>query len=135
MTAPPGLPGGGRPVPLVVSVTEAARMLGISRTLAYELVRRRQLPSMRLAGRLRILLEDVEGLIDGREVGCSGDEPLPDGNKEHAEPAPGQVPSPPCRRPDDADPNPGVPIQLTLFEPSSPRLMDIASNRPNPSPS
>ena len=38
--------------PLVMSVTEAAEVLGISRGLAYELVRTRQLPSVRLGRRL-----------------------------------------------------------------------------------
>ena len=37
---------------LVVSVTEAAELLGISRGLAYELARAGQLPSLRLGRRL-----------------------------------------------------------------------------------
>jgi excisionase family DNA binding protein len=37
---------------LVVSVTEAAELLGISRGLAYELARSGQLPSLRLGRRL-----------------------------------------------------------------------------------
>jgi excisionase family DNA binding protein len=37
---------------LVVSVTEAAQLLGISRGLAYELARAGQLPSLRLGRRL-----------------------------------------------------------------------------------
>jgi excisionase family DNA binding protein len=38
--------------PLVMSVTEAAEVLGISRGLAYELARTRRLPSVRLGRRL-----------------------------------------------------------------------------------
>jgi excisionase family DNA binding protein len=37
---------------LVVSVTEAAELLGISRGLAYELARTGELPSLRLGRRL-----------------------------------------------------------------------------------
>ena len=40
--------------PLVYSVAEAARLLGISRALAYSLVRQRQLPSIQLGRRLVI---------------------------------------------------------------------------------
>lgn len=39
---------------LTVSVEEAARMLGISRTFAYALVRREELPSVQLGRRLVI---------------------------------------------------------------------------------
>ena len=44
-------PGGARRAegdPLVMSVAEAARLLGISKTLAYALVARQELPSLRL---------------------------------------------------------------------------------------
>src|SRR3989442_11704609 len=50
-------PGGARRAegdPLVMSVVEAARLLGISKTLAYNLVARQELPSLRLGGRGRI---------------------------------------------------------------------------------
>jgi excisionase family DNA binding protein len=50
--------------PLAVSVPQAAIMLGISRALAYELVARGDLPSLRLGRRLvvprRALVELVE---------------------------------------------------------------------------
>jgi len=49
---------------LVVTVTEAAELLGISRGLAYELARAGQLPSLRLGRRLVVphaaLLEWLE---------------------------------------------------------------------------
>jgi excisionase family DNA binding protein len=38
--------------PLVLTVTAAARLLGISRALAYELVARGEIPSLRLGRRL-----------------------------------------------------------------------------------
>ena len=37
---------------MVVSVREAASLLGISKDLAYDLVRRDELPSIRLGGRV-----------------------------------------------------------------------------------
>lgn len=43
-----------RPEPLVLSVVEAAGMLGISKDLAYELVARGELPSLRLGRRIVI---------------------------------------------------------------------------------
>jgi excisionase family DNA binding protein len=90
MTARPGGPGGDRPASLVVSVTEAAGMLGISRTLAYDLVGRRRLPSMRLAGQIRILRRDVERLVEGREGSGPDDVPLTEATSSRANPLPGQ---------------------------------------------
>jgi excisionase family DNA binding protein len=40
---------------LVLSVAEAAELLGISRTLAYDLVARNELPALRLGGRIVVL--------------------------------------------------------------------------------
>ena len=54
-----------RPERLVLSVTEAAEMLGISRTLAYELVARQELPALRLGGRIVILLRPLQRLLNG----------------------------------------------------------------------
>lgn len=51
---------------LVLSVAEAAEMLGISRTLAYELVARHELPALRLGGRIVILRRPLERLLDGQ---------------------------------------------------------------------
>jgi excisionase family DNA binding protein len=42
------------PEPLVLSVREAAALLGISKDLAYELVARGELPALRLGGRIVI---------------------------------------------------------------------------------
>ena len=45
---PPGGARRGDGDPLVMSVADAARLLGISKTLAYDLVARQELPSLRL---------------------------------------------------------------------------------------
>jgi excisionase family DNA binding protein len=50
---------------LVLSVPEAARMLSISRRLAYDLVARGELPALRLGGRIVILRRPLERLLDG----------------------------------------------------------------------
>lgn len=52
---------------LVVSVEEAAELLGISRGLAYELVRRGELPALRLGRRLVVPRRRLLALIDGDE--------------------------------------------------------------------
>jgi excisionase family DNA binding protein len=49
---------------LVLSVTEAAGMLGISRGLAYELVARGELPSLRLGRRIVVPRRALEALLD-----------------------------------------------------------------------
>lgn len=49
----------------VLSVTEAAAWLGISRTLAYELVARGELPSLRLGRRVLIPRRPLERLVEG----------------------------------------------------------------------
>jgi len=46
--------GSDRLEPLVLSVPEAARLLGVSRNLAYELVREGRLPHVRLGRRVLI---------------------------------------------------------------------------------
>lgn len=51
-------------VSLVVSVEEAAGLLGISRGLAYELVRRGELPSIRLGRRLVVPRRKLLELVD-----------------------------------------------------------------------
>jgi len=49
---------------LVLSVSEAALMLGISRTLAYELVARHQLPFLRLGRRIVVPRRALEHLLE-----------------------------------------------------------------------
>lgn len=48
---------------LTVTVTEAAEILGVSRTSAYELVRAGTLPSVRLGRRILIRRTTVEELV------------------------------------------------------------------------
>ena len=50
---------------LVVSVPEAARLLGISRTHAYELIARGELPSIRLGRRILVPLRPLMRLLEG----------------------------------------------------------------------
>jgi excisionase family DNA binding protein len=50
---------------LAVSVTEAAGMLGISRTLAYELIHRGELPVIQLGRRLVVPIVALEALVNG----------------------------------------------------------------------
>ncbi|MHB1445425.1 MAG: helix-turn-helix domain-containing protein [Acidimicrobiales bacterium] len=62
------LTGPERPVApeaLTVSVEEAARILGISRALAYELARRRELPVLRLGRRLVVPAARLRQMVDG----------------------------------------------------------------------
>lgn len=50
--------------PVVYSVTETAQLLGISRTHAYELVARGEIPSIRLGQRIVMAHRTIERLID-----------------------------------------------------------------------
>ena len=50
---------------LVLTVTEAAAALGISRAHAYELVARGELPSLRLGRRIVVPRRCLERLVDG----------------------------------------------------------------------
>ena len=54
---------GSRPEALTVSVEHAAAQLGIGRSLAYELVRRGELPSIALGGRRVVPKAAVERLL------------------------------------------------------------------------
>lgn len=69
--------------PLTITVEDAARLLGISRGLAYEAARRGDLPVIRLGRRLLVprqrLLEFV-GAPETREAGFPASEPLADEN-------------------------------------------------------
>ncbi len=50
---------------LTLTVEEAAGLLGISRNLAYELVARKELPSVRLGRRLVVPRQALVRLLDG----------------------------------------------------------------------
>jgi excisionase family DNA binding protein len=60
---------------MVLSVTEAAEVLGISRSLAYDLVARGELPARRFGGRIVVLLRPLQRLLDGEPVGDASDPP------------------------------------------------------------
>ena len=49
---------------LTLTVEEAARLLGISRALGYELVARGQLPSVRLGRRIVVPRRALDALLD-----------------------------------------------------------------------
>lgn len=56
---------------LTLSVEEAAQMLGISRALAYELVRRGDLPRLKLGRRIVVPRRALEKLVAAAEPGGS----------------------------------------------------------------
>ena len=58
---------------LTVTVEEAARLLGISRTLAYELVTRGELPHLRLGRRIVVSRRALELMVDGGLLGQSSE--------------------------------------------------------------
>jgi excisionase family DNA binding protein len=56
---------------LTLSVPETAALLGISRALAYQLVARGELPSLRLGGRILVPRQALERLISDPEPGVA----------------------------------------------------------------
>jgi excisionase family DNA binding protein len=50
---------------LTVTVREAAELVGISRTLAYELIARGELPHLRLGRRILVPRRAIEELLHG----------------------------------------------------------------------
>jgi excisionase family DNA binding protein len=125
--------------PLDMSVAEAARILGISRTLAYDLVASGQLPSFRMGGRLRVPRRGVERLTEAREENDAGRAAAVDdlaGGKTVPAPKPESGPPTP-RRLSSASPRrrrarsriPGSITQLTLFD-SSPDPPERESQPP-----
>ena len=111
--------------PLVMSVVEAARLLGISKTLAYNLVARQELPSLRLGGRVRIPRRALERLTESRRE-PSPDVPQSPGKGSGRRPA--RAPAPASRagiddgqptkahRSDRGDRDPRSTTQLALFD-------------------
>jgi excisionase family DNA binding protein len=125
--------------PLDMSVAEAARILGISRTLAYDLVASGQLPSFRMGGRLRVPRRGVERLTEAREENGAGRASAVDdlaGGKTVPALQPESGP-PTGRRLSSASPRatrvhrrtPGSVTQLTLFD-SSPQPRERLSQPP-----
>jgi excisionase family DNA binding protein len=62
---PRALSGSGEDGRLVLTVAEAAELLGISRALAYELVARGELPSIRLGRRIVVPRVKLAALVVG----------------------------------------------------------------------
>jgi excisionase family DNA binding protein len=56
---------------LTVTVEEAGELLGISRGLAYELVRRGELPSLHLGRRIVVPLPRLRAMLDGAGADAS----------------------------------------------------------------
>ena len=56
---------------VTVTVEEAGEMLGISRGLAYELVRRGELPHVRLGRRIVVPVRALMAMVDGEDVATS----------------------------------------------------------------
>jgi excisionase family DNA binding protein len=52
---------------LTLTVEEAALLLGISRTFAYDLVNRDELPHLRLGRRILVLRRPLLALVDGTD--------------------------------------------------------------------
>jgi len=57
--------------PLALSVVDAARMLGISRTLAYEAVARGELPSVRVGRRIVVPRRALHEFLETSEEGTA----------------------------------------------------------------
>ena len=57
---------------LTLTVEEAGRLLGISRALAYELVARGELPSLRLGRRIVVPRRALERLVDDAGTSTTG---------------------------------------------------------------
>jgi excisionase family DNA binding protein len=57
---------------LALSVEEAGELLGISRGLAYELVRKGELPSLRLGRRLIVPLAALESMLADNQTSNAG---------------------------------------------------------------
>jgi excisionase family DNA binding protein len=111
-----------------MSVAEAARLLGISRTLAYDLVASGQLPSFRMGGRIRVPRRGVERLTEAREEKSPAGAPVvADAASKAVQALQPESDPPTARRVPSASPRktrtrrqaPGVITQLTLFDSSS----------------
>jgi excisionase family DNA binding protein len=58
---------------LLLRIDEVAQLIGVSRTTAYALVNKRELPSVRIGGLLRIPADALRTLIEERAVHAIGD--------------------------------------------------------------
>jgi excisionase family DNA binding protein len=60
---------------LTVTIEEAAAILGIGRTLAYEAVRRGELPAVRVGRRLLVPIRQLTALVNGDAAPSSAPRP------------------------------------------------------------
>jgi len=143
----PGDAGASAGGPQLMSVTEAARVLGISRTLAYDLAARQELPSVRFGNRIHVLRRAVVCL-----VGASGDEFVLGAGARATEQSTRQRTEAPARsvsaarretspkfrtQPRQTPPrgrHPESPTQLTLFEPTHHPTSANPTEPPSPRP-
>jgi len=56
---------------LTITVEQAGRLLGISRALAYELVRRGELPALRLGRRLVVPADAIDAMLERSRGGAA----------------------------------------------------------------
>ena len=56
-------------LPLVMTVQEAARVLRLKRSTAYELVRQGVIPSFKIGRHIRVSRAEIEKLIAGKTAG------------------------------------------------------------------
>lgn len=56
-------------LPIMLSVTEAANVLGISRTSAYELVKGNDFPSIKIGSRIVVPKDELQQWIQ-KQLGC-----------------------------------------------------------------
>ena len=57
-----------KPATRTVTVEEAAKILGISRSAAYRCVDSKQIPAVRLGRKLKVPLDGLERLLAGEEL-------------------------------------------------------------------
>ena len=61
--------GGVELEPALLRPGEAARLLGVSRSRVYELIREGEIPAIRLAGTIRVPLAELRAMIASRASG------------------------------------------------------------------
>lgn len=59
--------------PMLLRVTEVARLMGISRSMAYQLVQRGDIPSVKIKNSVRVKTVDVEEFIHRNYSGWVND--------------------------------------------------------------
>jgi len=61
---------------LLISVTEAARLLGFGRSMTYEFIRRGELKSLKIGGARRVLVSDVHEFVRRLREEADDDDPV-----------------------------------------------------------